>query len=224
MERETKKKHSKSSLSKKLLMAMLLVVLISSIASVAMNRVLLGPYYYYQQARILNVAADEINGMYTGELNERVVKQLNQLGYRINGLILIYDEDGQILYSSRAFQAQTVFRVTDEEPGGQRKIDFGEGILRKNWSVQTKPRPFESWRSPLITVEKELANGDRLLLQTSETALEESVGIINHFSLYPAMVALTAAVLLAMPDLLQMSPASRSSSCRHPCWSAAWWP
>jgi signal transduction histidine kinase len=186
----------KSSLAHKLLVAMLLVVLISTIASVAMNRVLLGPYYFYQQARILNRVANDIDDIYTGEMSEGIVHELNVLGYSINGLILIYDDLGQVVYSSRAFQGQTVFSVTDEMVTGGKRVGFIEGT-RKGEPFLDRKTIQETWKNPLITVEKDLNNGDRLILQTSQTALEESVGIINRFMLYPAVVAFLAAIILA---------------------------
>lgn len=197
MEKKTSiTKIGKSSLAHKLLVAMLLVVLISTIASVAMNRVLLGPYYYYQQARILNRVADDIDDIYTGEMSEDIVHELNVLGYSINGLILIYDEQGQVLYSSRSFQGQTVFNITDEIVTGGKRVGIIEGF-RKGEPFPDRKTIQDTWKNPLITVEKDLSNGDHLILQTSQTALEESVGIINRFTLYPASVAFLAAIILA---------------------------
>lgn len=184
-------------MARKILVSMLLVVLISTIASLAMNRVLLGPYYYYQQARILNRVAIQIDDIYTGEMSEDIVHELNVLGYSINGLILIYDDLGQVVYSSRAFQGQAVFSVTDETVmGGGKKEGFIDG-LRRGESLIDREAIKASWKNPIITVEKDLSNGDRLIIQTSKAALEESVGIINRFTLYPAVVAFLSAIILA---------------------------
>lgn len=197
MEKENKYNNKKKfSLAHKLLSAMLLVVLISTAASLAMNRVLLGPYYYYQQSKILEQAADEINELYIGELDEDLIQELNTMGYGINGMILIYNQDNEVLYSSKAFQGQ-VFSVTEDEISGAKKRFLLDATRLSLYSPKQNSSIGFPWKNPLITVEKELANGDHLFIQTSETALEASVGIINQFALYPAGVALLAAIVLS---------------------------
>ncbi|QRN85208.1 HAMP domain-containing protein [Clostridia bacterium] len=197
MEKTIKKNtKKKSSLAHKLLFSMLLVVIISTVASFAMNRILLGPYYYYQQSRILNNTANQVDELYTGVLNEDIVRELNTMGYGINGMILIYNQDNEVLYSSRAFQGQ-FFSVTEDELGAGKKNLLLDGTRIGFRAPSQNKAPVSPWKDPLITVEKELKNGDHLIIQTSETALEASVGIINQFTLYPASVALIAAIVLA---------------------------
>lgn len=175
---------------------MVVLVLVSVISSLVMNRYFLGPYYYRQQEELLEEAALRIAGVYQGARTAEVDAQLDALVYELSGLILLYDADGTILYSSHSLPARYGDTLSPEElseiresgiprlagPGGRGGIHPGRA-----------PRPEQS----LVTREIALAGGDGLLVQVPLGAIDTSIAIFTRFSLYPALVALCAALIAA---------------------------
>jgi len=178
---------------------MVMVVLISVLSSAAMNQILLSPFYYRQQEHILERVGDQIDALYQGEISEEITDALNQLGYNINGLILIYDEEGVIQYSSRPIPMRSIVTMTEDFIVSIKTYGFPQvdqnGLRRGREDGQGLSTEEEE---ALVTVERVLSNGDYLFMQTSKIAMEESIAIFTRFSIFPALVAFFAAIALAL--------------------------
>jgi len=170
-----------STIARKMMLGMTLVVLISVLATVAMNSLLLEPYYYRAQEKKLEEAAAGVREIWEDPLTEDRSALLDEISYRISGPVLIWQEpSGEILYSSHNLS----------RPGGMM------GHMNRMAMGMPAGKGWESAQGVLVHQES-LPEGQQLLLQTSVQSIEASIGIFNRFSVFPAAAALLASLLVA---------------------------
>lgn len=170
-----------NSIARKMMLGMTLVVLISVMATVAMNSLLLEPYYYRAQEKKLEEAAAGVREIWEDPMNEDRSAQLDEISYRISGPVMIWQEpSGEILYSSHNLSRSGgmmshMNRMGMGMPAGKGRESIQEVLVRQ----------------------ESLAGGQQLLLQTPVQSIDASIGIFNRFSVFPAAVALLASLLVA---------------------------
>lgn len=175
---------------------MVLIVVVSVMSSLVMNRYFLTPYYYRQQEELLETAVLRISEVYQGERNEEVDERLDALVYELNGLILLTDAEGTVLYSSHSLPARYGNTLSPEvlleiRESGIPRITGPGG--RGAGQHSRPPRPEQD----LVTKEIVLSGGHGLLVQVPLGAIDTSIAIFSRFSLYPAIVAFCTALFAA---------------------------
>lgn len=177
----------RKSISFKLFSGFVLGSLIFMMFFIFLNTSYMGEFYLKQKQKLLKKAAEDINRVYDGDVEEIDIKLENL--ERDKGLsIVILDAYGQVKYITRGKMRSF---------GGRREIPFWirfYGMLGERSQLELIIDPVLNTR--FLNMLYRLDNGEFLILSTPLAAVEESVGIARRFFVLAAIPSLALGSLV----------------------------
>jgi len=181
----------KNSIRFKLFASISSIIIFVFVALFLANTFLSKPFFLHEQANKFQDTYTLIDTTDEADYQE-IISNTKELELTANIEIILSDEDGNIIYSSK-----NPNRATDDQTMSLSHIDEMENYTTSdNFSIYIDSGANNLSEQKYLLLYGSLTNGNKVILRSSLSSIEYNINITNQFILYIGIAALLLGVLL----------------------------